>query len=395
MHDGHILYLAVADGRGHLMRAHLLRTLLGSRGIDVSLVTPSREGQAFLAALGSPSRLISAHFRLELGDRHVLDVRRTRARLLRYLLPDRCGRDLRLLETWARDADLVVNDSLHPALLAATLERRMRVVHVTGENIWNTTLAQLEADSNGPLRRAMSAALRGAMTRAFGRIFHTLGTECVSDRTWWLRPLVATPSRSREQVREALGVGSRPLAAVYLNPHYSAPEIAETLERALAARGVALYGVSEAFGGRQGWRARDARLAEVVHAADLFISGAGMAALEQSRAFGVPLLSLLGTQPEQLSNVAEVSQGGDRPPCVPVRVDAPGFVRELERGLDELRASPKRSDHKDELPRIQESWVRAFESLIHTARQESHHDSAFRRTGHRNGEPAGYGLGGR
>jgi hypothetical protein len=378
------------------MRAHLLRTLLGSRGIDVSLVTPSRDGQAFLAALGSPSRLISNHFQLELGDRHVLDVRRTRARLLRYLLPDRCGRDLRLLESWARDADLVVNDSLHPALLAATLERRLRVVHVTGENIWNTTLAQLEADTNGPLRLAMGAALRGAMGRAFGRIFHTLGSECLppsGDRTWWLRPLVAVPSRSREEVREALGVGARPLAAVYLNPHYAAPEIAEALERALAARGIAMYGVSEAFGGRQGWRARDARLAEVVHAADLFISGAGMAALEQSRAFGVPLLSLLGTQPEQLSNVAEVSQGEGRPPCVPVRVDAPGFAGELERALDELRGRARRTARTDELPRIQESWARAFEELIHAARQEPRHDSAFRRLGHRNGEPAGLGLG--
>ena len=153
-----------------------------------------------------------------------------------------------------------------------------------------------------------------------------------------------------------------------------------------------MYGVSEAFGARQGWRVRDARLAEVVNAADLFISGAGMAALEQSRTFGVPLLSLLGTQPEQLSNVAEVSQGEGRPPCVPVRVDAPGFARELERALDELQGQSRKADRKDELPRIQESWARAFEDLIHAARQEPRHDSAYRRLGHRNGEPAGYGL---
>ena len=85
-HSGRLLYLALADARGHLMRAHLLSGALGEAGLAVDIVTTSREGVRFLASMGRPSRLLSEHFRVEFGERHDMSRRRTDARVLNYLL---------------------------------------------------------------------------------------------------------------------------------------------------------------------------------------------------------------------------------------------------------------------------------------------------------------------
>ncbi|HZJ55047.1 MAG TPA: hypothetical protein VFD38_12975 [Myxococcaceae bacterium] len=62
------------------------------------------------------------------------------------------------------------------------------------------------------------------------------------------------------------------------------------------------------------------RFADVVHAGELFVSGAGMGALERASSSGTPLLVLLGDQPEQARNVAEllrrVPDAGGRPTLV-------------------------------------------------------------------------------
>jgi hypothetical protein len=52
---GRILYVALADARGHLMRAHLLRRTLAAHGVaEVTVVTTSEAGQAFLASSARP-----------------------------------------------------------------------------------------------------------------------------------------------------------------------------------------------------------------------------------------------------------------------------------------------------------------------------------------------------
>src|SRR5262245_60205427 len=102
------------------MRAHLLSGALGEEGITVAIVTNSHDGMRFLSSMGHASRLLSEHFLVEFGDRHDMSRRRTDARVLNYLLlPWRALGDLRRLAVLARGADLVVNDSLHPALLLA------------------------------------------------------------------------------------------------------------------------------------------------------------------------------------------------------------------------------------------------------------------------------------
>src|SRR5262245_24073827 len=93
-----IAYLAVADARGHLMRSHLISQLLARQNISVRVITTSPEGQRFLDELGTESRLISDHFRVEFRPGHVLDRSATERRILRYLIdPTRAAVDLHRL----------------------------------------------------------------------------------------------------------------------------------------------------------------------------------------------------------------------------------------------------------------------------------------------------------
>ena len=57
-----VLWLAVSDGRGHLMRAQLMRQLLGKVGVDVDIVTTADDGAAFVASFGAPCAVLSRDF---------------------------------------------------------------------------------------------------------------------------------------------------------------------------------------------------------------------------------------------------------------------------------------------------------------------------------------------
>lgn len=341
------------------MRAHLLRELLARIDVDVDIVTTQEAGRAFLASMGTPSVVLPGGFRMELDERHELKLGRTRRRFVRYALAD-MRNDIDALRALTADALLVVNDSFHPVLLAAhrTLPRDgARVVHLHGANLKRTVTS-----TSRPFR------VERWLSRAFAEIVHTLDpVETVDIRRVRTRrgersvvslpPLVAAPRRSPAEVR-----GSSQLAAVYLNPHYSDASIAALVEAACAARGLTLYGVSEAFAGRPGWIASDASFIDVVAAADVFISGAGMGALEQARVTGTPLVCLLGRQEEQTKNVVERA-------LPHVRLRNADALSELVQALNAL---PEKRDTQaiDEIARVHAMWTETFVTLLKGARDE-------------------------
>jgi hypothetical protein len=154
-------------------------------------------------------------------------------------------------------------------------------------------------------------------------------------------------------VRETLGVPDGvPLAAVYLNPHFKDPSIAAAVEEGLARAGFRVHAVGEGYRARPGWMGTDAHFADVVHAAELFVSGAGMGALELARSSGTPLLVLLGDQPEQARNVLV----GDPELARSIAVAAAALVN---RGTPPGRPSSTAA----EAP-----WVEAFLDLVRAAR---------------------------
>jgi hypothetical protein len=352
------------------MRGHLLRQLLGRDGVQVDLVTTSTEGQEFLARLGSPSERISNHFHVEFGPRHDMRFEGTARRVATYLArPERGLNDLIELNRLAAGAAFVVNDSLHPALLAAAaLGRPFRVVHVTGENLWDA--AEQFEKLKAPVRRAYRRALAHARDHAFGRITHTLGSARGDRRarSWWLPPIVAEPKP----------LPARPgrLAVVYLNPHYRDPDIAAAVEAAVERQGFTLYGVSEVFAGRRGWIAHDSALADSIAAADVYISGAGMGALEQARAYQTPYVALLGHQPEQERNVA---RRGARSAHVGNTPD--DTLRSLMSALDGLGQAPPRDfqSRVEGVRAVHRQWSNAFHELLSQQGEARHgHRRRFR-----------------
>jgi len=371
---GRILYLALADARGHLMRASLLFHALGRAGIAVDVVTTAREGIRFLDSLGVPARLLSEHFRVEFGDRHDMSRVRTDRRIFEYLVfPWRGLADLCRLAALGRGADLVVNDSLHPALLIApALGFPHPVVQLYGENLWRAMEDNLDHRAPPWVAERYRRALHAVRKRAFARIVHTLGATGLEPgsgpRTYRLAPLIARPGRTRDTVRAELGIPDGvPLAAVYLNPHFRDPAIAAAVEEGLRRRGFRLHAVGEGYAGRPGWIPTDGRFGDVVHAADLLVSGAGMGALELARSSGTPLLVLLGDQPEQARNVAELRQRAPGLALRSVLVGDPDLAAAVAAAASELTARPPPPSSS---PRAggEDDWVGVFEELVRGAR---------------------------
>src|SRR4051812_16139067 len=83
---GRIVWLAVAEARGHLMRAHLVRNLLAPYGVSVDILTTSEAGAAFLRALGTPAQLLPGRYQLVYDADQNLQRRATEIGILRYLL---------------------------------------------------------------------------------------------------------------------------------------------------------------------------------------------------------------------------------------------------------------------------------------------------------------------
>lgn len=365
-----ILYLALADARGHLMRAHILRDLLGERGVDVTVVTTSRAGQRFLETLGTPSELLSEHFRVEFDARHNMSHLRTDARVAAYLLhPDRCRRDLRRLDALARGADLVVDDSFHPAMLFA--HRRFPLVHVYGENMWGAVVGNLDGRA-GALARPYRWAMEKLKSRALAHVEHTVSTEGLgwSGNRVRLPPIIPR-LRPRPRPRPRPRTRSR-TAVVYLNPHFSDPAIAGAIERAARRHGYRLHAVAEGYADRPGWVARDPHLVDAIAGADLFVSGAGMGALGMANLFGVPFLCLLGRQPEQRANVAQLGPRPnvrvvDLPPTGAPAMDADiaDLAFRARRPLDD------RPDPRARVRALHQQWTDAFVRLLPTVDKDS------------------------
>ncbi len=379
--EDRVLYLAVADGRGHLMRAHLLRRVLADTGLTIDVVTTSPAGQAFLAGLGTPAALLSGGFALLFDDRHRLLARRTERHLAAYLTSPRgLARDVGRLARLAAGARFIVNDSLHPAALALAAAPAIaggpRVVNVHGDNLWRAAVHNFDGRAPDWTSGAFRRLLESVDARAFGRIVHSLAPAdrigvCDGPNRFRLPPLTAAPRRARAEVRRALGLSGRDrLAAIYLNPHFRDPRLAARLEAALAAEGIRFHGVSEPWAARPGWRAFDADFGTIVAASDLLVSGAGAAALEQARRTGVPLLALVGDQPEQTLNLSQARAAGIQARAVGVATDAPAALGEAIRALTSdagaNRAVP------DDHARIHRLWRDAFLSLA-AFTKENHH----------------------
>lgn len=369
-----VVWLALADGRGHLMRAHLMRQLLGQHGVRVDVVTTSAEGARFLEAMGTPSQVLTPGFRIVYDTQQNLDRRDTERLVLRYLLsPRRIHSDLRHLQPLMEDADLVVND-FHPLLLALPLFGKDpyegRVVHLYGQNLWGALEGHLHGRAPGLVDRLFQQRVRRLRSRAFGTVEHSLevspgAIERRGPRAVRLAPIIPTLRAPPEEVRRRLGVSrDERLATMYLNPYFRDNALAERLERALLARGYRLHAVGEGMAGRPGWQAYEPHLAEVTAASDLLVAAPGMGSLGQARLFGVPYLAVCTDQPEQAQNLLQLGNQTVRTFHPTVDDD-----ESLARSLVELERCPQQRWNERPSPmaaveQLHASWARALTGLV-------------------------------
>lgn len=374
MRGPRVMWLAVADGRGHLMRAHLMRQLLGRAGARVEVVTTSSEGARFLEALGTPAQVLAPGFRIVYDAQQNLDRRATERLVLRYLLsPRRIQADLRSLQPLMEGADLVVND-FHPLLLALPMFGRDpfegRVVHLYGQNLWGAFEEHLHGRAPELVDRLFRRRARRLRSLAFGTVEHSLEVapgklERQGPRAVRLAPIVPSLRAQPEAVRSRLGVGREErLATVYLNPYFRDPTLGERLERALVDRGYRLHAVGEGLAGRPGWRPYEPHLAEIAAASDLLVAAPGMGSLGQARLFGVPYLAVCTDQPEQAQNLSQLKCHAVRTFHPAVDDDAAlacalGALEDLQQPRWCERPSPVLA-----VDRLHASWTRALTDLI-------------------------------
>lgn len=352
-----ILYLATADARGHLMRAQLLSHALAERGAEVRVLTTSDEGATFLGEFGIAAEVLSRHYAVQFDERQNMQRDATDRNVARYLFdPRHMLRDIWRLRRLIAGADLLINDSFHPALLVMGCLPgwRRKVVHVYGASLRRALQDNFQGRLPNWLARAFAAAIGFELARARARLQHDFAyaeAQCTAPGSFNLpTPVALAAEDAREQA---------PRAAVYLNPHFRDPQLAEGLERGLAAVGLDGLLVGEGYAGRAGWLARDPQWIDAAARSALIVSAPGMAALSIAQVYGRPILLLVTDQPEQRSNAQRAAELGLRHEVVCWQGDARAFASGLEVAARRLLAAGEGAvgDGPVRARRRLEAWV--------------------------------------
>lgn len=363
-----IIWLAAADARGHLVRAHVMRQRLAECGIDVHVFTTSQTGVDVLDQFGTPAALLESDDRVEFDERQNLDVSGTARRILRYLAdPDQFLEDFARLRTAGQHAVCVVND-FHPALLIGGFlgSADMPIVHLHGSNLWRAIAR--------PFRRPVGSLVNPLYERLLRRLRHAGRARVVHkpladfEATWSdddqveLPPLVPAAGGSGRHDAAADSSGGATIAT-YLNPHFRDPTIARSIERLAERVDADLYAVGEGFADRDGWQGCDPDFAARAATADLLISAPGMGTVGMSRTYGTPCLMMLTDQPEQRRNARRMLAASDVPPCDAVEVESPRLYKAMVNMAEPLLAadSPPARNRVDE---VHGAWTDAFDQLV-------------------------------
>lgn len=334
-HPPSILLLATADARGHLMRGQLLYHALRARGAEVSVMTTSDAGRDFLAEFGVPAEVLSRHYTVLFDKRQKMRIWATDLRIATYFfLPWHMLRDIWRLSRRAAGVDLIVNDSFHPALLVmgGLHPWRKRTVHVYGWSLRESLERNFMGRMLGPWAHFFRWLVRLGLSRARGRLVHDFAFPLSRQVDCSLpEHQLPTPIALIDEVR---GKPPSRKVAVYLNPHFSDPALAEALEIGLqeaiarssderhhdnddgsAEDGVFFLG--EGYAGRPGWRPYATDWIAIADRAEVLVSAPGMAALAAAQALDKPILLIVTAQPEQKRNAARAAALGLRHRVVP------------------------------------------------------------------------------
>lgn len=362
-----LIYLATADARGHLMRAQLLTHALRAHGATVEVLTTSDDGVAFLAGFGIEATLLSRHYAVQFDTHQNMLRGATDANVASYLFhPGRMLRDIGKLRARLRHADLIVNDSFHPALMfmGCLPFWRRKVVHVYGASLRHALETNFQDRVPGWLAGLFRRIVVLQLARSRAQLEHEFSypTAPTNDgRAYRLPTPVAVVPPAADAAADAA-----PRATVYLNPHFADPALATALESGLADAGAHAHLVGEGYAQLPGWLARDTDWVARAVAGQLIVSAPGMAALSIAMVYRRPILLVLTEQPEQQINAARAAGMNLLHRCVTWRGDAAAFRAAVATASRELLAAadarPDENGHAAALLRLQ-SWVTVLASL--------------------------------
>ncbi|MCE4052337.1 hypothetical protein [Pseudomonas sp. Au-Pse12] len=353
-----ILYLATADARGHLMRAQLLVHALRAAGAQVEVLTTSDQGRDFLQRFGIQAQILSRHYAVQFDREQNMLRQATNRNVAHYLFrPGRMLRDILALRRRLRSVDLVINDSFHPALLYMGMLPgwRRQVVHVYGASLKVALLNNFSGLWPRQFGRLFGWIVGRQINAARARIEHDFAYEVDDARAPALYRL-PTPVALAEALPEAAAVG----AAVYLNPHFREPALADALSAGLDDAGLEAHRVGEGYAGHGGWMGVDPLWASRAAGAQLLVSAPGMAALSIARVYQRPIILVVSDQPEQTRNAARAEQLQLLHRVVTWRGDAADFRRQVAEAARQLSATAPAPDRALGNQRAQariDAWV--------------------------------------
>ncbi|QVI75162.1 hypothetical protein [Pseudomonas syringae] len=301
-----ILYLATADARGHLMRAQLLVHALRKAGAEVDVMTTSEQGQRFLQRFGIEAGVLSLHYAVQFDSEQNMLRKATNRNVAHYLFrPSRMLRDIGQLQRRLRDVDLVINDSFHPALLYMGMLPgwRRKVVHVYGASLKVALINNFAGMWPRPFARLFGWIVDRQINAARACIEHDFAY-AVDDADAPKVFRLPTPVALVAVTPDRIGDG----AAVYLNPHFTEPALADALSAGLSAAGLSKHLIGEGYAGHDGWLAIDPDWASRAAQAQLIVSAPGMAALSIALVYERPIILVVSDQPEQATNAARAAQ---------------------------------------------------------------------------------------
>jgi hypothetical protein len=308
MNAPRFLFIATADARGHLMRTQLLAHALQAQGAQVSVLTTSDEGAKFLADFGISAPVLSRYYTVLFDTQQNMLKRETDRRILAYmLLPWHMAKDIWKLATHFKTADVVINDSFHPALLVMCLFSRWgkKIVHVYGKSLRQALEGNFEGRHWQLIAKGHARFIAFMVDKAKVRIEHDFSAQPVYDtqkQHYALPTPIALPKISTHAEYFDL--------VVYLNPHFQDPALAEALENAIIAGGYRAHLVGEGYAHRPSWLSRDTDWISKAACAKMLLTAPGQAGLSTAFVFEKPLLLLVTEQPEQQRNAQQVAKLG-------------------------------------------------------------------------------------
>jgi len=330
-----IVYLATADARGHLMRAQLLVHALRQAGAEVEVLTTSTAGQTFLAGFGIASTILSQHYAVQFDTRQNMLRAATNRNVAHYMFhPARMLRDIVRLQRSLRGAQLLVNDSFHPAVLfmGALPFWRRKVVHVYGVSLRQALVANFDGPHPGLFSRLFRRVVDWQIDTARACFEHDFAY-ALAEQDGRPHQRLPTPVALAALLDGANLRG----AAIYLNPHFRDPRLADALCAGIADAGLTAHRVGEGYAQRDGWTGVDADWPSRAASARVIVSAPGMAALSIALVYGRPIVLVLTDQPEQVSNAARATQLGIAHRVVTWRGDAADFRRQVAQAVTALQ----------------------------------------------------------